>query len=790
MSLHQPFAMLLLSSLAATTTLSSAKAAEPAPFQLNQTTVAPVIQQNTLGGNLRKMAANQFELFFGGEYASRTLSFFALPDEAATSSTLVLTLQTAISVAPEQSRMVVKVNGADVGSTGLIAGSPRRIEFNVPAGVIHPGYNAVTIEADQRHRVDCSINATYELWTKIDPEQSGFLYANSAKSNLSLVDLLPLSGTTNGRTAIRIILPPEAQMGEFDRALNVVQALTILGNFNHPAVEFASTPGTGAGIDVYLGTKAELASMLGSGHRSVTSDDPIVVEAADKDDRKRLVISGTDKSDLDTRALELASLAAADHPVGTAQGLNALVNLKGRTLTPGQKVSLSELGYTAKRFAGRYSVSQLNFTMPSDFYPGDYSSMNLHLNALYVGGLAPEAVLSIKANSKVVANIPLSSTREGEIKDQRLPIPFSVLRPGQNTLQIEARLPSHLDNACDSVDKASAAVRLSISDNSYLEIPDYARIGRYPDIAVLTSGLTPKREGEADPLTYLFVPSYEKQGMNAAATFIAKMAYSSGRIKRVEFTSMLPELDTTNLIAFGSFDTLPSELMTRMKLDFINIRSASVKASPLEVASLDNRALPTLTTQTTSDAPDLASLWSRTANVSDYANAFMQAPVAQSTAALNAVKHMAAAEMQKLNLKYLPSLLDERREETFSPSADATLVVAQESSDTGGVWTVIASRKAETIETQTDILTDYNVWNKLGGAVQSLSDTGEILDQKVSAREYLFQTQPMTISNSRLVAAGWLANNAEIYVSALLGAAILLGIGTFLVLVTGRRTNG
>ena len=47
----------------------------------------------------------------------------------------------------------------------------------------------------------------------------------------------------------------------------------------------------------------------------------------------------------------------------------------------------------------------------------------------------------------------------------------------------------------------------------------------------------------------------------------------------------------------------------------------------------------------------------------------------------------------------------------------------------------------------------------------------------------------MTISNSRLVAAGWLANNAEIYVSALLGSAILLGIGTFLVLVTGRRRN-
>jgi hypothetical protein len=118
------------------------------------------------------------------------------------------------------------------------------------------------------------------------------------------------------------------------------------------------------------------------------------------------------------------------------------------------------------------------------------------------------------------------------------------------------------------------------------------------------------------------------------------------------------------------------------------------------------------------------------------------------------------------------------------------MVVAQASSNNGGVWTVFAARNADAIQAQADVLTDYSVWNKLGGAVQSLTDTGEVIDRRESANQYLFETQPLTFANARLVAAGWLANNAEIYIGALLGTAIMLGIGTFMVLRTGRRRHG
>ena len=90
----------------------------------------------------------------------------------------------------------------------------------------------------------------------------------------------------------------------------------------------------------------------------------------------------------------------------------------------------------------------------------------------------------------------------------------------------------------------------------------------------------------------------------------------------------------------------------------------------------------------------------------------------------------------------------------------------------------------------TDVLTDLNVWNTLGGSVQSFSDTGIQLDQQESANQRLYQTQPLSLSNMRLVTASWLANNATVYIIALLTAAILLGLGTYLVLTGGRRNHG
>nr|WP_281437046.1 cellulose biosynthesis cyclic di-GMP-binding regulatory protein BcsB [Methylobacterium aquaticum] len=84
----------------------------------------------------------------------------------------------AISVLPEASTLRIVLNGAEIGRTAVDgARGLRRETVTIPPGALRPGFNAVTIAVDQRHRVDCSVPATYELWTQIDPDTTGLVAA-------------------------------------------------------------------------------------------------------------------------------------------------------------------------------------------------------------------------------------------------------------------------------------------------------------------------------------------------------------------------------------------------------------------------------------------------------------------------------------------------------------------------------------------------------------------------------------------------------------------------------------
>jgi hypothetical protein len=77
-------------------------------------------------------------------------------------------------------------------------------------------------------------------------------------------------------------------------------------------------------------------------------------------------------------------------------------------------------------------------------------------------------------------------------------------------------------------------------------------------------------------------------------------------------------------------------------------------------------------------------------------------------------------------------------------------------------------------------------WSRLNGSIQSFSASGQVVDEVEPTRVALFQTQAATVGNLRLVVAGWFSNHVWEYTLAQIGAAILLGISTFLFLKLGR----
>ncbi len=85
-----------------------------------------------------------------------------------------LSYSNAISVMPETSRLTIFVNDIQVAQTPIAAASdPGGVDVELPKGLLTAGYNRVRIAVSQRHRVDCSLEATYELWTQLDPAASG-----------------------------------------------------------------------------------------------------------------------------------------------------------------------------------------------------------------------------------------------------------------------------------------------------------------------------------------------------------------------------------------------------------------------------------------------------------------------------------------------------------------------------------------------------------------------------------------------------------------------------------------
>ncbi len=509
---------------------------------------------------IRRLIADKQDLFFPGETANREYPFVVLPSEMTGSAKLILTLQTAISVAPERSAMRIFVNDRDIGSVNLKSGDAHQVELELPKGLLQPGYNAVTVLLDQAHRVDCSVEATYELWTQIDPARSGFVFTRNAKDDPSDVStLLAYSRDVNGHAAINGLIPGSA--GEdIDRTFAVVQALSILGHFDRPVVTVANEIGSGPGIDLVVGTFGTVRDLIGvtPEQSGVQFDiDPPVAAVAWSFPPAR-------PDELASTIRDFTLRAQTEVTDGSPQGRRALGNRRGRLLESGSTNSLAELGFVSRPFAGRHFEQSISFSLPADFYPGDYGAASLKLNAEYAAGLLPTAQMVVRANGDTVANIRLGEARSGRIDGQLLPIPLDKLRPGYNVIEFEAELSAASDAVCDPATLGNSTARFFIKGDSTLNIPAFAQIGHAPDLAVVSAG---KAGFAGNRTTALYVEGMDETMLGAAGTFLAKMAYTSREVNPVSVSSSWPLDRQGPLLAFGSFSGLSGSLRSDLGID-------------------------------------------------------------------------------------------------------------------------------------------------------------------------------------------------------------------------------
>ncbi len=708
------------------------------------------------------------ELLFSGENPRRSYPLFVTAQQSTKPAELVIEYASAVSVAPEASSLLVLVNDVPVIDKPIRVGGNQRLTAPVPPGTLQPGFNSVRIQVREAHRVDCSMTGTYELWTRLDPVGTGLRFAGPLAGPTDVSELPALPRDENGRLRITGLLNAGATPDATNRTLLAVQAAALLATAAQPDVHLGPDAGSGPGLTVAVGTYDDLGNLAPRSRTGNTPWQDVSFVPGKGTSQALLIVSGATGADVQQALSSLTEAADRWKPSGSPEGLRTLATRSGHRMDAGDAVTLADLEVDTQPFAGRLFRDEVTLALPADFYAADYDSASVVLNARYSAGLSGDAVLLVRANDVVVATLPLSSRLPGQIEDQRLRLPLDALKSGLNRVSFEAQLPRPADAACET-GGADGNARFSLAGTTRIEVPALARVGHYPNLSATLAGI----DGGGDPLS-VYVPGNDPVALNAAGTLLARMATGSGSVRATRFVSALPHEEVGDLLAVGTYGALPEDLMAAVHLGDMN--------GKFDAAQRGNGGWLGLTEARAAVGEREPDEPGERLQAEDGSNASLDAfaaPVDYRARFAELAQPLVAPVVRELDR------LGRRGEVETAPLPDDALVLAQAAAPiaTGAAWTVLAAPNSTLLAEGTARLSSEASWTRVEGArVDVPSAANEPIVAVAGRDERLFETQPTTIANARLVLAGWFSRHTENYAAFVLGSSLLLGLSTLLLL--------
>ena len=310
-----------------------------------------------------------------GEIGDLRWPVYLTSAQAAASLRIRVGYLSAVSVLPDASLLDVRVNDRSVGSDAIDAAQGlRSIVFAIPAGLLKPGYNAVSITVQQRHRVDCSVAATYELWSKIEASATGLELPQSVGSITEIGDLPALLPDADGSMPIHVLLAGKTNPSHVQRLIRVTQEVALRGRFLQPSLSFSELPANPYGVNLALGTRAAL-SQLPRFSGMLESEGPLVkLIPASVVGRPTLLITGSTDAEVD-RAI--ASLGLMPPTEGSPAGLLAAANYPALKAGDHETLKLRTFGVDSQDFTGRFFRKSINVELPADILASDYGRTDL-----------------------------------------------------------------------------------------------------------------------------------------------------------------------------------------------------------------------------------------------------------------------------------------------------------------------------------------------------------------------------------------------------------------------------
>ena len=550
---------------AATTSDSQAVAPQAPP-----SATSPAQTAATPAGVLRHLTNNIQGFRLSGEIAASEWPLYLTASQSQYKLRFQIGYLSAVSVMPEASVLTLAINGVVVGRTHIRgAAGVRTIAFDIPNGLLKSGFNSVRISAEQRHRVDCSIKATYELWTQIDPTLTGLMLPNTDSGVTNIGDLPALAPDGEGALPIRAVLPTHATPHDINRLLRAVELISLVGRFDQPVVDIGPLAGGEYGVNLVIGKVANLSRRMPDLPLSGVAGPRVVVVPARPERRTTIIITGSTEQDVDA-ALE--QIVAAHDVSGTPSGLMAAKAFPGFRMEGGQRITLRQLGVHSEEFSGRLFRAGFNLLMPPDFYAADYAKVFVDLAGGYSRGLSGQAEVVVKVNGRDASSLQLPNRNGDVFKNKSIPLPLGYLRPGFNRIDIEAHLPKRSDRACDPLKAVEGGNRFLFLDSTAIEIPPIARIARMPDLAVTATGGFPYARLGSKPK--LWLPKPDRQSVAAAASIAAHLAVSAGGPIDFKFTATQPAAKAGPVLVVAPATSIGRSLLGAVGLDPAQIANA------------------------------------------------------------------------------------------------------------------------------------------------------------------------------------------------------------------------
>lgn len=778
---------------------------------------------------LRHLTNNVQGYRLAGEVGSSEWPVYLTEAQARRKLQFQLGYLAAVSVAPEASTLTLTINDEIVAAAPVRAvGAVRTIVFDIPPGLMQAGFNAVRISADQRHRVDCSIQATFELWTQIDPTQTGVLLPARDASIESLADLGALLPDEQGALPIRAVLPASPKESDVERMLRAVQLISIVGRFEQPVVDVGPLSAGAYGVNLLVGDAQELRAQLGFDLLGPVDRPRALVLAATPQRRTTLVITGATPAQVSDAMRQFLVATTAK---GAPAGLRAAAAFPGYRVEGGRNVKLRDLGASSEQFTGRLFRTAFNISMPTDFYAADYGRATLRLAGAYAPALTSRAQVVLNVNDRTAVSLSLLNADGDVFQDRPLPLPLGFLRPGLNRIEIEAHVPNASDDKCDPLAMIHATNRYLFLDSTQLEIPAIARVARMPDLAVTATGGFPFAGSPTRPK--LFTPSLDPKSIGAAATLVAHLAIAANRPIDFEVTSAPPPLGKGPTLAVAPIDALDGDLLQKLNAPAKELRDAwrptpdgsgaETPETPLERINEIERNRSLLQ----NNFPMACLPSARSAG-----QGFAALPFKVDRRPIGAIDPQpdAAAtidedegETRELFREWdakvrsskrwrtrLTTLVADVSEWTRSKFTDAARRIGSRFDSDGGplvtprsslaiaqnmlgatredVWTVVTAANPSTLAQSVACLVDPRVSRQIGGRLSVLDLSQAKITAAPATNARFVVTQPLSVGNARLIAAGWLSLHCFAYVAGALAIGLLLALTTrWFVANVGRK---